>query len=66
VAEKGVLTGEAVGAAATDDVEGGNDFKVGEDAPSLPSELHTSVANIRQLLTSDEKHEMRAHWRRWK
>jgi hypothetical protein len=28
VARKVVLTGEAVGAMATDDVEGGNDFKV--------------------------------------
>jgi hypothetical protein len=45
VSEKGVLTDEAVGAAATDSVDGGNDFKVGEDEPSLPFELHTSVAD---------------------
>jgi hypothetical protein len=56
VAGKGVLTIKAVGAASTNDVKGGNDFKVGEDAPRLPSELHTSVADIRQCLTSDEKH----------
>jgi hypothetical protein len=56
-ARQGVLTSEAVRVAATNGVEGGNDFKVEEDAPSLPSELHTSVADIRQCLTGDEKHE---------
>jgi hypothetical protein len=55
-ARQGVLTSEAVRVAATNDVKGGNDFKVEEDAPSLPSELHMSVADIRQCLTSDEKH----------
>jgi hypothetical protein len=34
VAGERVLTGEVVGAAATDDVEGGNDFQVREGAPS--------------------------------
>jgi hypothetical protein len=56
VAGQGVLIGEAVGAVATDGVKGGNDFKVREDARSLPSELYTSVADIRQCLTGDEKH----------
>jgi hypothetical protein len=56
-ARQGVLTSEAVRVAATNGVEGGNDFKVEEDAPSLPSELHTSVTDIRQCLTGDEKHE---------
>jgi hypothetical protein len=34
VVEKGVLTSEAVGAAATDGVDGGNGCQVGEGAPS--------------------------------
>jgi hypothetical protein len=34
VAGKGVLTGEAVGAAVTDSVEGGNSSQVGEGPPS--------------------------------
>jgi hypothetical protein len=55
VTRKGVLTGKAVGAQAIDGVEGGNDFKVREDAPSLPSEVHMSVEDIKQCLTSDEK-----------
>jgi hypothetical protein len=56
VAGKGVLIGEVVRAAETDGIKGGNDFKVKEDAPSKPSELHTSVADIRQCLNVDEKH----------
>jgi hypothetical protein len=36
-AEKGVLTGEAVGAVATDGIEGGNDSQVGEGARSSAS-----------------------------
>jgi hypothetical protein len=39
-------TGEAVGAAAADGVEGGNGFNVGEGAPSSAFELHTSAADI--------------------
>jgi hypothetical protein len=35
VARKGVLTGEAVGAVATDGVDGGNSVVVEEGAPSL-------------------------------
>jgi hypothetical protein len=37
VAGKGVLTGEAVGAAATDGIDGGNGTHVGEGAPSPAS-----------------------------
>jgi hypothetical protein len=37
VAEKGVLTGEAVGVAATNGVEGGNGSQVGEGAPNSAS-----------------------------
>jgi hypothetical protein len=55
VAERGVLTGEAVGAAVIDDVEVGNDFKVRESAPSSTPELHMSDSDIRPCLTSDEK-----------
>jgi hypothetical protein len=40
VARRGVLTGDAVGAAVADGVEGGNDFKVGEGGPSSAPELH--------------------------
>jgi hypothetical protein len=43
VVEKGVLTGEAVGVAATDGVNGGNGSQVGEGAPSLAFQLHTST-----------------------
>jgi hypothetical protein len=43
VAEKVVLTGEAVGATTIDDVEGGNDSQVGEGAPISASKLHTST-----------------------
>jgi pyruvate carboxylase len=35
VAGKGVLTGEAVGAAATDSVDGGNGVELEEATPSL-------------------------------
>jgi pyruvate carboxylase len=35
VAGKGVLTGEAVGAAATDNVDGGNGVELEEATPSL-------------------------------
>jgi hypothetical protein len=55
VAGRGVLTGDAAGAATADDVEGGNDFKVGEGAPSSAPELHMSDADIRPCLTGDEK-----------
>jgi hypothetical protein len=58
VAGRGVLIGEAVGGAAADDVKGGNDFKVGEGAPSSAPELHMSDANIRPCLTGDEKREL--------
>jgi hypothetical protein len=54
VVENGVLTSEEVRATTTNDVEGGNEFNVREDAPSLTSELHKSVADIRQCLTKDE------------
>jgi hypothetical protein len=37
VARKGVLTGEAVGAAPIDDIIGGNSSQVGEGAPSPTS-----------------------------
>jgi hypothetical protein len=37
VAKKGVLTGKAVGAVATDDADGGNDIEVEEGAPSPAS-----------------------------
>jgi hypothetical protein len=50
------LTGEAVGAAATDGVEARNGGLVGEGAPSPTSELHTSVADIRHSLADDGKH----------
>jgi hypothetical protein len=43
MARKGVLTGEAVWAVATDDVDSGNGFQVNEGAPSLDSSLHTST-----------------------
>jgi hypothetical protein len=43
VVEKGVLPGEAVGVAATDGVNGGNGSQVGEGAPSLAFQLHTST-----------------------
>jgi hypothetical protein len=55
VVENSGLTDEAVRAAATDGVEGGNDSKVGEGAPSPSSELHTSIEDIRQGLAGDEK-----------
>jgi hypothetical protein len=55
VARKGVLTGDAVRAAVADDVEGGNDFKVGEGAPSSAPELHMSDADSRPCLIGDEK-----------
>jgi hypothetical protein len=56
VVENRGLTGEAVGAAATNDVEGGNGGSVGEGVPSLASELHTSVEDIRQSLDGNKKH----------
>jgi hypothetical protein len=37
MAREGVLTGEAVWAVATDDVDSGNGFQVNEGAPSLDS-----------------------------
>jgi hypothetical protein len=55
VVGRGVLTDDAVGAAAADGVEGGNDFKVGEGAPSSTPELHMSDTDIRPCLISDEK-----------
>jgi hypothetical protein len=55
VAGRGVLTSEAIKAAAADDVEGGNEFKVREGAPSSALELHMSDADIRPCLTGDEK-----------
>jgi hypothetical protein len=55
VAGRGVLTGDAVGAAAADGVEGGNDFKVGEGAPSSAPDLHMSDTDIRPCLTGDKK-----------
>jgi hypothetical protein len=55
VAGRGVLTSDAVRAAAADGVEGGNDFKVREGAPNLAPELHMSDADIRPCLTGDEK-----------
>jgi hypothetical protein len=57
VVEKGVLTGEAVGAAATEGGDGGNISKVQEEAPSSVPELHTSTMEIRPNLASDEKQE---------
>jgi hypothetical protein len=57
VAEKGVLTDEAVGAVATECGDGGNDSKVREDVPSSDPELHTSSMDIRLGLTGDEKQE---------
>jgi hypothetical protein len=56
VAGKRGLTGEAVKAVATDDVEGGNCGEVREGAPSSAPELHTNATNIRQCLASDGKH----------
>jgi hypothetical protein len=58
VAGRGVVTGEAVGAVAADGVEGGNDFKVGEGAPSSAPKLHMSDTDIRPCLTGDEKQEL--------
>jgi hypothetical protein len=40
---------------AADDVEGGNDFKVGKGAPSSAPELHMSDMDIRPCLIGDEK-----------
>jgi hypothetical protein len=51
----GVLTGDAVGTMVVDNVEGGNDFKVGKGAPSLAPKLHMSGMDIRPCLTDDEK-----------
>jgi hypothetical protein len=56
MAEKRGLTGEAVRAAGTNGVKGGNDFKDGEGAPSLAPELHTSDVDIRQCLAGGGKH----------
>jgi predicted RecA/RadA family phage recombinase len=56
VARNRVLTGEAVGVAATDGVDSGNGSKVGEGAPRLAPELHMSIVDIRQGLAGDEKH----------
>jgi hypothetical protein len=53
MAEKRARTGNAVKAVATDDVEGGNGFKVRESGPSSASELHTSAVDIRQCLASN-------------
>jgi hypothetical protein len=55
VIKKGVLTGEVVGAVATDGVEGGNDSQVSEGAPNPASQLHTSTTDNRQSLAGDEK-----------
>jgi hypothetical protein len=55
VAEKGVLTGEAVGTAATEGGDGGNDYKVWEEAPSSVPELHTSTTDNRPGLANDGK-----------
>jgi hypothetical protein len=51
-----VLTGEAVGAATTDGVNGGNGSQVGEGAPSPAPLLHTSTEVIRQGIAHDEEH----------
>jgi hypothetical protein len=53
MAEKRARTGNAVKAVATDDVEGGNGFKVRESGPSSASELHTSAVDIRQCLAGN-------------
>jgi hypothetical protein len=46
VARKGVLTGEAVGAAATDDADGGNGVELEEGAPSLaPLAVHKHLGH---------------------
>jgi hypothetical protein len=55
VVRRGVLIGEVVGAMVIDDVEGGNNFKVREGAPSSAPELHMSDTDIRPCLTGDEK-----------
>jgi hypothetical protein len=55
VAGRGVLTDKAVRAAVADDVEAGNNFKVGEGAPSSARGLHMSDADNRPCLTSDKK-----------
>jgi hypothetical protein len=55
VAGRGAFPDDAVGGAAAHNVEGGNDFKVGEGAPSSTPELHMSDVGIRPCLTRDEK-----------
>jgi hypothetical protein len=55
VAGKGILTSEAVGAAATEGDDGGNGSKVQEEAPSSVPELHTSAMDIRPGLANDGK-----------
>jgi hypothetical protein len=55
VAERGVLTGDAVRAATVDVFKGGNNFKVREGAPSSAPELHMSDMDIRPCLTGDKK-----------
>jgi hypothetical protein len=55
VAGRGVLTSDAVRATAADDIEGGNDFKFREGAPSSAPELHMSDTDIRPCLIIDEK-----------
>jgi hypothetical protein len=40
---------------ATDGVDGGNGSQVGEGAPSMTSQLHTIITDIRQGLDGDEK-----------
>jgi hypothetical protein len=55
VAGRGVLAGDVIRSAAANDVEGGNNFKVREGAPSSAPELHMSDMDIRPCLTGDEK-----------
>jgi hypothetical protein len=50
------LTDEVIGAAATNDVDGGNDIKGIEDLPSLAPYLHTNSWDIRQGLACNEEH----------
>jgi hypothetical protein len=52
---EGWLTDEAVGAAAIDDIEGGNRRTVGEGAPSSAPVLHERGTYIRLCLSGGEK-----------
>jgi hypothetical protein len=62
VARKGVLTGEVVEAAATDDVDGGNGVEVEEGAPSLAPRYTQAPRTLGKAFPATRTTDGGAHW----